>query len=290
VLDKAFMSAINTGRKVRSETRINHGSVSISSAAVDLAAKELGDLKRKTALVVGAGEAGSVAAQTLRRRGIKSIIVANRTHETGVQLAKKVSGKAIRFEEICEVIPRTDLVIVALGVDRPVIKASSLREVCSKRPVRRGLLMVDISQPRAVENEVGNIPGVALRNIDSLKEVVEESIRNRQAEAEKAKRIVFLELERFERQQSEFLIQPLISEIFRHVERIRQKELKRALSKMAEQDEKSVGILDRFSRELVERVLQTPIDRLREAASNSDDSLLSAAEKLFKIKQVKDVD
>lgn len=290
VLDKVFMSAINTGRKVRSETRINHGSVSISSAAVDLAAKELGDLKRKTALVVGAGEAGSVAAQTLRRRGIKSIIVANRTHETGVQLAKKVSGKAIRFEEICEVIPRTDLVIVALGVDRPVIKASSLREVCSKRHGRRGLLMVDISQPRAVENEVGNIQGVALRNIDSLKEVVEESIRNRQAEAEKAKRIVLLELERFERQQSEFLIQPLISEIFRHVERIRQKELKRALSKMAEQDEKRMGILDRFSRELVERVLQTPINRLREAASNSDDSLLSAAEKLFKIKQVKDVD
>jgi len=289
VLDKAFMSAINTGRKVRSETRINHGSVSISSAAVDLAAKELGSLKRKTVLIVGAGEAGSVAAETLKRRGVKAIIVANRTHETGMQLAKKVSGKTIKFEEIYEAIPHTDLIIVALAIDRPIIKASNLLEAISKRPVRRGLLVVDISQPRAVEDEVGSIHGIALRNIDSLKEVVEENIRNRQAEAEKAKKIVFEELRRFERQQSEFMIQPLISEIFRRVERIRQKELKRALSKMAERDEKKAGIMDRFSRELVERVLQTPVDRLREAASNSDENLLSAAEKLFKIKQVKDV-
>ena len=284
VLDKVFMRAVNAGRRVRTETRVNEGSVSISSAAVDLAAKELGDLRRRTVLVVGAGEAGSVAAETLRRRGVKSILIANRTYETGVQLAKKVSGRAVQFEDIYDVIPRTDLVVVALTVDRPVIKARRLREVFSGRRVRRGLFVVDISQPRAVEEGVGSIDGVVLRNIDDLKEVVEESIRNRQAEAEKAKKIVFEELGRFERQQFEFLIQPLISEIYKRVDGIRQKELRRALSKMAESDEKKVGVLDRFSRELVERVLQTPIDQLREAALNNDDGLLSAAEKLFKIK------
>jgi len=289
VLDKAFMCAINVGRKVRKETRVNHCAISISSAAVDLAAKELGDLKSKTVLVVGAGEAGSIAAQTLQRRGVKSIVVANRTHKAGVQLAKKVSGRAIKFENIYDVIPQIDVAIVALAVDRPIIRASSLRWICGKHHAHRSLLMVDISQPRAVEDKVGNIHGVALRNIDNLKGVIEESIRNRQTEAEKAKKIVLEELKRFERQQSQFMIQPLIDDIFRGFETIRRNELKRALSKMAERDEKRMGILDRFSRELMERILQTPINQLKQAASNSDDSLLLAARKLFNIKQAKDV-
>lgn len=284
MLGKAFMKAVNVGRRVRSETRVNEGSLSISSAAVDLAAKELGDLRRLTALVVGAGEAASVAAETLRRRGIKQILIANRTYETGVQLAKKVRGKPVRFEEIYDVIPQTNLTVVALTVDKPLIKARRLREVYSRAAVQRRLLVVDISQPRAVEEKVSGIDGVVLRNIDSLKEVVEESIRSREAEAEKARRIVFEELARFEKQQFEFLIQPLISEIYKRVDGIRQKELKRALSKMAESDEKKVQILDRFSRELVERILQMPIDQLKEAALNNDNGLLSAAEKLFKIK------
>lgn len=284
VLDKVFMRAVNTGRRVRNETRVNEGSVSVSSAAVDLVAKELGDLKGRIALVVGAGEAGSVAAETLRRRGVKSILVANRTYETGVQLAEKVGGKAVPFEEIYDVMPRADLVVVALSVDKPVIKARRLRRALSRRLAGKGLFLVDISQPRAVEEQVGNIDEVVLRNIDSLKDVVEESIRSRQVEAEKARRIVFEELGRFERQQFEFLVQPLISEIYKRVDGIRQKELRRALSKMAESDEKKVGILDRFSRELVERVLQMPIDQLKKAALNDDGGLLSAAEKLFKIK------
>jgi glutamyl-tRNA reductase len=201
-----------------------------------------------------------------------------------VQLAEKVGGKAVPFEEIYDVMPRADLVVVALSVDKPVIKARRLRRALSRRLAGKGLFLVDISQPRAVEEQVGNIDEVVLRNIDSLKDVVEESIRSRQVEAEKARRIVFEELGRFERQQFEFLVQPLISEIYKRVDGIRQKELRRALSKMAESDEKKVGILDRFSRELVERVLQMPIDQLKKAALNDDGGLLSAAEKLFKIK------
>jgi glutamyl-tRNA reductase len=277
VLDKVFMKAVNTGRRVRTETKVNEGAVSISSAAVDLAAKEFGDLTRKTVLVVGAGEAGSVAAETLKRRGVKTIMIANRTYKTCTDVAKTVGAKPVRFEEIYNLIPRTDLTIVALTVDKPIIKARELR-------VSHKLLVVDISQPRAVEESVGNIDSVVLRNIDDLKPVVDESLRSREAEAEKARAIVFEELKRFEHQQFEFLIQPLVSEIYKRVDGIRQKELKRALSKMAESDEKRVGILDRFSRELVERILQLPIDQLREAALNNDDGLLSAAEKLFKVK------
>jgi glutamyl-tRNA reductase len=284
VLEKAFMCAINTGRKVRSETRINEGSISVSSAAVDLAAKELGDLKSKTALVIGAGEAGSIAAETLRRRGARSVWVANRTYERAVELAAKVSGEAVEFDGLYDAVGEADLVIAAVAVDRPVITARQLKKALAKRGRGRSLFLVDISQPRAVEEKVGVLKGVVLRNIDDLKGIVEESIRSRQAEAERARGIVLAELGRFERQQMELAVAPLISEICRRVDGIRRRELERALSKMGESDARKVGVVDRFSRELVERVLQLPIDQLREAALNNDNGLLSAVEKLFKIK------
>jgi len=284
VLDRAFMCAINTGRKVRSETRIDEGSVSVSSAAVDLAAKELGHLKSKRALVIGAGEAGSIVAETLRRRGARSVWVANRTYERAVELAAKVSGEAVEFDGLYSAVGDADLVIAAVAVDRPVITARALKKALARRGRGRSLFLVDISQPRAVEEKVGFLKGVVLRNIDDLKGIVEESVRSREAEAEKARRIMLEEVDRFEKQQFEFLVQPLISEIYKRVDGIRQKELKRALSKLAESDEKRMGVLDRFSRELVERVLQLPIEQLREAALNNDNGLLAAAEKLFKLK------
>ena len=284
VLDRAFMCAINTGRKVRSETRIDEGSVSVSSAAVDLAAKELGHLKSKRALVIGAGEAGSIAAETLRRRGAKGVRVANRTYERAVELAAKVSGEAVEFGRLYDAVGDADVVIAAVAVDRPVITARALKKALARRGRGRSLFLVDISQPRAVEEKVGFLKGVVLRNIDDLKGIVEESVRSREAEAEKARRIMLEEVDRFEKQQFEFLVQPLISEIYKRVDGIRQKELKRALSKLAESDEKRMGVLDRFSRELVERVLQLPIEQLREAALNNDNGLLAAAEKLFKLK------
>jgi len=284
VLEKAFMCAINTGRKVRSVTRIDEGSVSVSSAAVDLAAKELGDLKSKRALVVGAGEAGSIVAETLRRRGAKHVQVANRTYKRAVELAVKVSGEAVEFDRLYDAVGDTDLVIAAVSVDRPVITARQLKKTLDKRGRGRSLFLVDISQPRAVEAAAASLEGVVLRNIDDLKEIVEESIRSRQAEAEEARKIVLAELGRFERQQMELTVAPLISEIYRRVDGIRRRELERALSKMGESNAKKVSVLDRFSRELVERVLQLPIDHLREAALNNDNDLLLAVEKLFNVK------
>jgi glutamyl-tRNA reductase len=285
VLDRAFMCAINTGRKVRSETRIDEGSVSVSSAAVDLAARELGGLRSKSALVVGAGEAGSIAAETLRRRGAKAVQVANRTYERAVELARRVSGEAVEFDKLYDAVGDADLVIAAVVVDRPIITAGPLKKVLVKR--RRGgepLFLMDISTPRAVEEAAGSLCGVVLRNIDDLKGIVEESVRSRLAEAERARRLVLAEVERFERQQLELAVAPLISMIYRRVDGIRRRELERALSKMGESDARKRGVIDRFSRELVERVLQLPIDQLREAALNNDDGLLSAVEKLFKLK------
>jgi len=281
ILEKAFMKAINTGRRVRTETRINEGSVSVSSAAVDLAAKELGSLDSIKALIIGAGETGAMAAETLRRKSTASIIVANRTYEKGEVLAKKVSGKAIKFNRIQNVIPEADLVIVAVAVTQPILRKNQLESVVAKIDNSRTILLIDISQPRAIEEKVGLLRGFSLKTIDDLKGTVDENIKNRQIEAEKSKIIICEELDRFEIELAKLLAQPLISEICRKFEEIRQKELARAIRKLGESDEKKIMVLERFSRELIERIAQMPIEQLRKASLNSNGTLLSAAEELF---------
>ena len=281
VLDRVFMKAINIGRKVRTETRINEGSVSISSAAVDLAAKEIGELVSAKALIIGAGEAGSLAAETLSRRGAKTIMVSNRTHEKAVKLAKKVSGKAIRFNQIYKVLPNVDLVIGAVSVSKPILKEQNISSAMKNTVPTKKIVFIDISQPRAFDEKIGSLKGVYLKTICDLQEIIDDTLRARQIEAEKSKKIIFEELNRFKLDLSRLLAQPLIIEMCRKFEKIRQKEFSRAVQKLGESDEKKLLVLERFSRELIERIAQIPIEQLKKAALNGDGELLSAAEQLF---------
>jgi glutamyl-tRNA reductase len=285
VLDRTFMKAVNTGRRVRSETKINEGSVSVSSAAVDLAAKELNGLEHVRALVIGAGEAASIAADALKRKGAKEIVIANRSLDKGAALAAEVSGRAVGLDALYDVIPSVDLVVTAVSVDKPILEARRAKKALAGGSGSK-LLVVDISQPRAVEEAVGLLRGVVLRNIEDLKEVVEENVQKRRAEAEKARQLVAEELELFERELSWVLVEPLITAIYRSLEAVRQREFERAVRKMAEADAKKVMVIERFSKELVERIMQAPTEELKKAALDSESELLSAAGRLFKVKSV----
>ncbi|MCJ7470896.1 hypothetical protein MUO74_10495, partial [Candidatus Bathyarchaeota archaeon] len=157
----------------------------------------------------------------------------------------------------------------------------------NKHARSKRLYVVDISQPRAVDEKIASLQGVVLKNIDDLKGIVDESIRSRLVEAEKAKEIILEELARLERQLSSFLVEPVISRIHRKVESIRLEELGRAIRKMGESDKKKLTIIDRFSRELIERVLQIPLEQLRKASLDNNTTLLSIAERLFQIESEK---
>jgi glutamyl-tRNA reductase len=281
ILDKSFMKAINIGKRVRNETRINERAISVSSVAVDLAAKELADLKSRKVLIIGAGEAGSLAAQAFRSKSSSSIFIANRTYEKSLVLAHKISGSVVPFTDIPTIIPELDLIIVAVSVSQPLFKEEQFYTLNGNNGSKR-LLVIDISQPHAVEKTTGIQNGVTLKTIDDLKEVITQNLRNREVEAEKCKMIISEELERFEKELSKLFVQPLITEIYRKYELIRKKELARAVHKMGEFDKKKLIVLDRFSRELTERIVQIPVEQLRAAALNNDGEVLSVAKKIFK--------
>jgi len=283
VLDKAFSKAVNTGRKVRNETRINEGAVSISSAAVDLATQELGNLSLRKALIIGAGEAGSLAAETLKDKAVSGIMVANRTYEKSLMLAEKVSGHAVQFDNIMSVLPDVDFVIAAVSVPQPIFTEEQFVLFADKFGQSKKLLMIDVSQPRAFDEKIGLLQGITLRTIDDLKNLVERNMKVREKEAEKSKAIILRELQNFEAEMSRLIAQPVITDICRKFEEIRAKELSRAISKMHESDAKKIQILDRFSRELTERIAQIPIEQLRAAALANDGELLTVSRRIFQV-------
>jgi glutamyl-tRNA reductase len=287
VLERIFLKALRVGKRVRTQTKINEGSVSISSAAVELAFTQLGDLKLKRVLIIGAGEAGTLAAEALKDRGLSSILIANRTYEKSQVLAEKVSGSAIPFGDVPAAICRADLVISAISVKEPLFTEQTLSSFMINPQGSKQTLIIDISQPRSFEEKVGLFQGICLKSIDDLKQIVDQNLRNREIEAERSKRIISEELDRFGTELSKLVAQPLINEIFRNFEEIRSKEVARAIQKMGESDEKKIAVMDRFSKELIERVAQTAVLQLRKAALSGDEELLEAAARLFQTKRPK---
>jgi len=281
-LEKAFMKAVNVGRRVRSETRINHGSVSVGSAAVDLAEKSFGDLKDVRALVVGAGEAGSLVAQELMRRGAGTICIANRTFQKGRDLAEKVGGKAIPFEELYRELEVVDLALFAVSADEPLVRSEKARSILAS-PQRDHIMLIDISQPRCVEGAIGSLPGVDLRNIDDLKLVVERNLEQRLGEAAKANRIVLEELQSLQTLLGRTLAEPLVSALCMKADRIRDKEFRKVLRMVGNLNEEQKLVIENLTKELAERILQVPIESLRKAASGEDAALVAAAKKLFEL-------
>jgi glutamyl-tRNA reductase len=282
LLEKTFMKAVNVGRRVRSETQINEGSISVSSVAVDFAEKRFGTLKNVSAMVVGAGKAGSLVAKELAERSAGSIFIANRTYEKALELANIVRGKAIRFEDIYDQLRGIDLAVFAVSVEAPLLSLGKMKNISEgRRSVN--LMLIDISQPRCVEETVGSLPNVHLKNIDDLKSVVEENLKKRLSEAEKAKQIVAKELKSLETLLGRMLAEPYVSSLCVRVESIREKELREALRMVKNISKEQKFVLENLTKELAERILQLPIENLRKAALNRDTTMLSAARKLFEL-------
>jgi glutamyl-tRNA reductase len=221
LLGKAFMKAVNVGRLVRSQTRIDKGSLSIGSVAIDFAERGFGDFKEARVLVVGAGEAATIVAKELASRGAERIYVANRTFAKGRILAEKVGGRAIQFEDLQNQLKAVDLAVFAVSVNEPLLSLKDAREIMNSRR-GRNLTVIDISQPRSVDEAAGSLTALTLRNIDDLKPIVDENTRQRLAEAERANRIVLDELERLETLLGRMLAEPIVSALYVKVEQVRE--------------------------------------------------------------------
>ncbi len=175
ILNKLFQKAFNTAKKIRTDTFVGCGAVSVSSAAIRLAKKILGGLDDKVALIIGAGTIGEQLALYLKKNGIKNILVANRTLEKAQILTEKFSATAIAFDEFKQRLAEVDIVITSTGAPHCIIRQEDILELMPRRK-QKPLFIIDLAVPRDVQEEVNKIDNVYLYNIDDLQKIVEQNL------------------------------------------------------------------------------------------------------------------
>ncbi|MFQ6105758.1 MAG: glutamyl-tRNA reductase, partial [Candidatus Hydrothermarchaeaceae archaeon] len=274
-----FSKAIHVGGRVRTETRINEGVVSIGSAAVELAKSILGSLEGKTILLVGAGEMGKLVAKSLKDLDL-NILVANRTPARSVELAKELKGKIVRFDEIIEGIKNSDLVITATGAPHAIITEEMVRGAVEGR--KKKLVVIDLGVPRNVEDKAGRLRNVKLANIDDLRGIAEKNRRLREMEAVKVESIIEEELSLLEKQIYHIDVESIVKAIFGEAERIRRGELEKAIKMLGDGvEEKEKEVLDDLTRVIINRTMSPIAGKIREAAEKGDALAIKIAEKWF---------
>ena len=201
LLSRTFRQAIEVGKRARTETEIGRHAVSVSSAAVTLAAERLGSLEGRRVLVLGAGEMGESMAIALAGAGVGEIVVANRTPSRGRALAERVGGRAVGLDEVPDVLVTTDVLLSSTGAEDVLIERADIELVMQRRD-GRALLVVDVAVPRDVDPGVAQVFGVTLLDIDALRALGEQSLQQRRAEIGRVREILTAELERYRAERS----------------------------------------------------------------------------------------
>ncbi|HVN74547.1 MAG TPA: glutamyl-tRNA reductase, partial [Methanoregula sp.] len=284
LLEFSLNKAIHVGIEVRKRTQINRGAVSVGSAAVLLAESQIGTLDGKHILVIGSGEMGLLVAQALAARKLTAMYVANRTFGRAEVLAAKIGGKAVRMSELYHYLTLSDVVISCTSAPHPVIHVKELTQAMRDRcwPVEghpRPLILIDIAQPRDVEEGAERIDGVRLFSIDNLREINEKTMSTRKAEAGRARAFVEEELALFLRHLNRKSADDALASLHTWAEAVRVRERDRALARIGDADERTAGIVDDLSRVLAKKLLTDATFSIRSCAEDDD---LEGAEALLR--------
>jgi glutamyl-tRNA reductase len=284
MLDTAFKKAIQVGKRVRKETRINERSLSVGSAAVDLAEEILGSLKDKSVLVIGAGETGELISRALVTREIKALYVTNRTYETSVSLAQSLGGVALPYEQMKDHIKIADVVISATSAPHYILLKKDIQAAMEGRSNR--LLIIDIANPRDVDEAAREIEGVELHDIDSLRNISDQNLRLRMAEVEKVESIIQEELSLLKAKYKRKRAEELLARLYSEAEAIKEQECKRAMNKLSAYHtlgEIEQKVLMDMSHAIVNKIFAKPTKVLKSAAERGDEQLLGSVEELFRL-------
>ena len=269
VLDQLFQYAVRAGKEVRTETALCEGAVSISSVAVDLAEKIFGNFRNREITLVGAGETAETAAEHFDDAGADHFTVVNRSRDAGEALADRFDGEYRSLDELGETLVDADVVLVATGAQEPLITPSMLRRAITERR-HNSIFLIDVSNPRGITPEAGDLPSAYLYNMDDLESVVEDNLETRRREVPRAESIVDHFVEQWERWMQQRQVTPTISTLARYFEDVRQRELSRHEGEHRDElSESEISRLEAFSKGLVKKLLHDPITNLRSAVENN---------------------
>jgi glutamyl-tRNA reductase len=281
ILNKLMKKAISVAKRIRTETRISENAVSISYTAVELAKKIFEQLSDKTFMLLGAGEMAELAAKHLSRTGVKNVLVANRTYERAVALASEFNGTPVRFEDFKEKLLTTDIVICSTGASNYVLNKTEMEIIVKKRK-HKPMFLIDISVPRNIDPEIGNLDGVFLYDIDNLQDVVDSNMSQRLIEANKAEQIVKEELEIFNKWMHALDAVPTIIALRNAADQIKNDELVKLFNRLNGIGEQEKKAIEAMAGSIVNKLIHSPTAALK-AEDEDRDMLICAVNKLYKL-------
>jgi glutamyl-tRNA reductase len=263
VLNRLFHASFAAGKRVRTETGLGSGAVSVSYAAVALARKIFGDLSGRNVVVIGAGEMGTLTAMHMKSQAVQHVTIVSRTMAHAARTAEAIGGaSAAPWEELDAVLGASDIVITATGAAAPILTKAHIEAVM--RPRRnRPLFIIDIAMPRDVEAAAGEIEQVFLYNIDDLQTTVRENLARRASEVVRAETIVNEEVNKFGAWFRSRAAIPTIVALRERFEAIRRAELERLDFKLSSLPPEARARVDEITHLLIEKLLLTPTEQLK---------------------------
>jgi glutamyl-tRNA reductase len=262
LLGELFRKALSVSKRVRTETKIDQGALSVAAVAVQLARRIFGDLGRKRLLIIGAGETGELTLRSLVKNGARSVVAVNRSFERAEALAARFAGRAARFDDLAGELVRADVVISTTASREPVLDAETVRRVMRRRR-GRPMFLIDIAVPRDVEEGVNRLDGVYVYNIDDLRALVQERLATRELELDRCRAIVDEETRRYERWLGRRELEPTLRRVYEYAEAVRARELDEHLRPLRSLTPELREQIDALSKHLVKQLLHGPVSTLR---------------------------
>jgi len=277
-LNKLFERSIRIGTRIRNSTGIGSGGISLGSMAVKLAEENVDDIKSKHVLLIGTGEAATMVAKSLKKRGY-TFNVTSRTLERSIGFSQTLGGKPIKFEDILSGFNNYDVIFVATTAPYFLVTFDKMKQAMKNK--KTGTMILDLSNPRTVDEKVAVIPGIKLMNIDQIAEMVDKNMKKRKGKISAVENIISEEVPIIEATMKRLDAEPLVKDVFTNADYMRIKELQKALQMLGETDEKRIKIIDDLTKAVVESIVSAPMNNLRKASEQGNPELLEIAQKLF---------
>jgi glutamyl-tRNA reductase len=285
VLSNLMEEAFHVAKRVRTETGIGSAPVSIASAGVDLARQIFGDLAGRSVMIIGAGEMAELALRHLAEDGVTSVVVANRNYDRAVALATEFNGRAVTFESIRREMAETDIVISCTGAPHVILRKEDLQAIIHERR-HRPIFLIDIANPRDIDDACNEVDNVYLKSIDDLEEVVKANRAERQHEAQRADVIVGQGVNLYLDWLRGLDAVPTIVSLRDRLEVIRQVELEKALGKLGGLTAEQQATIASMTQAMVNKILHQPMTELkRQAAQQNGHVYTSVLRRLFGLEE-----
>jgi glutamyl-tRNA reductase len=229
-------------------------------------------------LLIGTGEVSTLVAKSLQRRGY-DFSVTSRTLERSQVFCETMGGKPVKFEIVLSGFENYDVLFVATTAPYFLVTFDRITNAVEKR--KSGMMILDLSNPRTVDERVATIGGVKLMNLDQIAEMVEKNMDARLNKVKTVENIINEELTVLEASMKRLDAEPLVKEVFKNIDSLRQKEFEKALSMLDEKDERKIKIIEELTKAVVESIVSTPMNNIRKASEQGKSDLLEVASNLF---------